>query len=440
MSYASEQPRAKVVAQAIQNSAMYGNVDFEVTPERFVADINIESAVREELLYLRPSVLSDNELMERIKAYTMLGDVVADAYVALLPQFGMRKLMAMVELACERGVEAVEGAPPELASFIGSMERTPSWVDMNLVAEGARLERNVSANLAPFTVRGAFLATFMNKYAALPMALTGTLSHEAAARRVRETATFFTTSVLPGALDRYGPGFRAAALVRLMHSVVRFNVLRTGQWDVSTYGIPIPQVDQMPAGLIGATLLSLRVVRAGRKTFTRSERARVELSRYRCFLLGLPEDLLSTTPEGILRMMTARSGTLRKAYDDATCGELVRATMAAYLPTKNDLGHRIHDRFERSFAKVFFVKNFMQGDIQKASAIGVVLTRQDRFRALAVLSVVATRMVFYSLTAKLPLAGKLADRALVKRLKRLLKEYGHAAYTSDGAAYRSATH
>ena len=33
----------------------------------------------------------------------------------------------------------------------------------------------------------------MNKYAALPMALTGTLSNDTAARRVNETATFFTT-------------------------------------------------------------------------------------------------------------------------------------------------------------------------------------------------------------------------------------------------------
>ena len=43
----------------------------------------------------------------------------------------------------------------------------------------------------------------------------------------------------------------------MMHSMVRFNVLRhKGAWDVPVYGIPIPQVDQMPAGLIDVFLLA----------------------------------------------------------------------------------------------------------------------------------------------------------------------------------------
>ena len=43
----------------------------------------------------------------------------------------------------------------------------------------------------------------------------------------------------------------AAAMVRLMHSMVRFNLLHRGDhWDVKTYGIPIPQVDQMPVASV----------------------------------------------------------------------------------------------------------------------------------------------------------------------------------------------
>ena len=83
------------------------------------------------------------------------------------------------------------------------MEARPDWVDMELVEEGAAYERNATANLAPFLIRGAFIATFLNKYSALPMALTGTLGHATAARRVKETATFFATTALPGALDRF---------------------------------------------------------------------------------------------------------------------------------------------------------------------------------------------------------------------------------------------
>src|SRR3546814_6300325 len=114
------------------------------------------------------------------------------------------------------------------------------------------------------------------------MALTGTLGQATAARRVKETATFFATTALPGALDRFGPGFKAAAMVRLMHSMVRINVLsRPGMWDAETYGMPIPQLDQMPAGLIPVYFMSQEVLAKGRTSFSRLERGRVELERYR---------------------------------------------------------------------------------------------------------------------------------------------------------------
>src|SRR3546814_5021386 len=117
----------------------------------------------------------------------------------------------------------------------------------------------------------------MNKYSALPMAITNTLSSDTAARRVKETATFFWTSVLPGALERFGPGFKAAAMVRLMHSMVRANVLRRpADWDLRVYGVPITPVDQMPAGPITMVLMSARVLASGRTEFQRRERARLE--------------------------------------------------------------------------------------------------------------------------------------------------------------------
>ena len=167
-----EQVRAKVAMQKALLPAIYGDIDFDADPERFTRDP--KDAVVQDRAPLGVTVTNDD--LERVRAYTMLGDVVADAYAQLMPQYGFRKLIAMLTEACERGVENVSNAPPELIAFVRAMEDTPAWVDMNLVREGARLERNATAHLAPFAVRGAFIATFMNKYSALPMALTGTLS------------------------------------------------------------------------------------------------------------------------------------------------------------------------------------------------------------------------------------------------------------------------
>jgi hypothetical protein len=427
-----DEVRARVASQKTLLPGFYGKIDFDRTPERFTEDP--AAAVARDRNPLGVSVGQDD--LDRVRAYTMLGDIVADAYAALIPQYGFRRLIDMLVTACEHGVEAVPDAPPELAAFIAEMEAIPDWIDMDLVREGQRLDRNAAAHLGPFAIRGAFVATFLNKYSALPMALTGTLGAETAAKRVNETAAFFTTTLLPGALERHGEGFKAAAMVRLMHSMVRFNALRSGRWDSAVYGVPIPQVDQMPAGLIPIFLMSFQMLRKGRRRFTPAERAKVELARYRCFLLGLPEDLLADTPEGIVRMMTARDSTLRRGFDDETCGTLIRATLDAYLPPDETPANRLHDRIERRFAKSFFLRHFMRGDRKRAASMGVEVTPADEAVFVVVALLVTLQMKAFDLADRLPVLRHVADAAMVHRIRSLLKRYGHAEFTTDAANYR----
>lgn len=427
----------KVHAQRDRIPAMYGQIDFSVVPERFTDNLAVASSLPARLAKRRATLFENHERVAMMRAYTMLGDTVADAYVALLPEYGGRQLVAMLQAACANGVDQVPNAPPELVAFIAEMERMPSWLDQSLIEEGARQERNVYAHVAPYVIRGAFFGTFMNKYSALPMAITGALSSATAARRVKETATFFTTSVLPGALKRHGDGFRAAAMVRFMHSMVRFNVLtRRSDWNVLTHGVPIPQVDQMPAGLIGVFLLAHQVLSQGRTTFTPREQAIVELSRYRCFLLGLPEDLLAETPREITDMMMTYGATLRAGFEDATCGALVRATMAADMFPDQSLAGRVEARMERSFAKLFFLKNFVAGDRREAARIGVELTPVDYVWAGATMLWITSHVQAYSFADRIPVLRDFADEHLVQKLHKQLGRYGHAEYATHAEHYR----
>ncbi len=432
MSPALEKVRARVASQKTLLPSLYGRVDFDRMPERFTEDAS-QAIVKDRAPM--GVAMTDYEL-ELVRAYTMLGDIVADAYAALIPKYGHGRLIHMLREACDHGVEKVEGAPPELVAFIRDMERTPDWVDMDMVREGARLELNAMANVAPFAIRGAFIATFLNKYSALPMALTGTLSNETAAHRVRETAHFFACTVLPGALDRFGEGFKAAAMVRLMHSMVRVNVLTSGRWDSSVYGVPIPQVDQMPAGLIPVFLLAFRMLSEGRHEFTAGERAQVEMARYRCFLLGLPEDLLADTPEGIVRMMTARNTTLRDGFDDETCGTLIRATLAAYLPQDDSYLSQIHDQLERRFAKLVFVQHFLGGDRELAAKIGIPIGADDLVVGSLVGAGVALSVKAFDIAEGIPIVRIVASWLLEKRVEQLIAGYGHARFTTDASKYR----
>lgn len=430
---------ARVRAQATALPALYARFDFDRPPERWAAGAEDVTELGRVRGSNRAAYLTDAELTGRIREYTMLGDAAGDAYAALMPKLGFRQTVDMLVAACDQGLDAVPDAPRELAALIAEMEARPDWVDMQMVAEGAAYERNATANLAPFLIRGAFIATFLNKYSALPMALTGTLSHATAARRVKETATFFATTTLPGALERFGPGFKAAAMVRLMHSMVRVNVLsREGMWDAAAYGVPIPQLDQMPAGLIPIYFLSIEVLGKGRKHFTREERARVEIARYRCFLLGLPQDLLADTPEEIVKIWRTRSATLRYDYDDKVCGGLLRATMEATLSADPSIKGRVMRFLERSVSRVFFVQAFLNGDTERAASVGVQITDVDRMIHGATMLALVGRMAAYRIASKLPVIGALADRRLVRRIERQLAGYGHAAFTSNASEYRPA--
>lgn len=417
---------------------IYGDVDFSILPERYISNARVSEKLPLRFQQYAHSALADPKRVETIRNYTMMGDAVADAYAALIPEYGFRTLVTMLEEACENGVETVHNAPPELVTFIRAMEATPEWVDMAMVERGARQERIPLVTISPFAIRGAFIATFMNKYTALPMTMTGTLSDAKSARRVLETASFFTATAMPGALQRFGNGFKAAAKVRLMHSMVRYNIMRTGKWDVATYGIPIPQVDQMPAGLIGIFLLSFKLLGKGRTTFSAAERERVEMARYRCFLLGLPQELLGETPQQIVELMMARTLSLKEEFDDATCGELVRGTMQARLFDDPSLRGRVHSWMERGFSKFFFIRAFCNGKAARAEAIGIPYRLEDKLAAAVTMLLILVSSSYYKIGMRIPGVAALLDRQLINRIARLLDSYGHADFITDAAQYKLA--
>ena len=420
---------------------LYGDFDFDQQPDRLTTEPGVKSALPTWVAD-RAAILEDDRVLELISTATLLGDVVADPYAALMASHSAAHLIDMLKTACRRGIEAVPDAPPELVSFIAAMEAAPQWIDFDLVREGARQERIPAALLAPFITRGAFIATFTNTYAALPMALTGALSGKRAARRVNETASFFAVTTLPGALDRYGPGFEAAAMVRLMHSMVRYNALKKSdkwdiKWDKAIYGVPVPQVDQMPAGMIGQYLLARKVRHQGRTEFTAEERAVVEFARYRCFLLGLPEELLPAEPADIIHVMHARSALLRHGFD-SICAELVRGTMAAYLRPDTTLFDRCADAVEKSFSKLTFVRAFCGGDRDVAEAMGVSLEPTDLVRIALTAPFIIGRFTAVSHASRIPVLRDITDAYVIGLIKLRLATYGKPEFTTDATHYAPA--
>lgn len=429
----------RVASQRVLQPDLYGDINFDERPYRLTRRPEDKSALPS-WVGDRDSILQDDRILDLMSTATMLGDVVADPYAGLMSTHSVTQLIDMLKTACRQGIEAVPDAPDELVAFIGAMEATPEWIDLDLVEEGARHARISAALLAHFITRGAFIATFTNTYAALPMGLTGALSGRRAARRVNETASFFAVTTLPGALQRYGPGFEAAAMVRLMHSMVRYNALKkSDKWDVDVYGVPVPQIDQMPAGMIGQYLTSQQVLRQGRDTFNDAERALVEFGRYRCFLLGLPEELLPTSPTDTVHVMHARAAVLRDGFDPV-CRELVDSTMDAYLRPKTTLFDRAAEAVEKSYSKESFVRAFCNGNRRTAAAMGVSIGLADRARIALTGPFIAGRFVAVRRASCIPALRGIIDRYIIRLLKVRLATYGKPEFTSDSAHYTPIPH
>jgi hypothetical protein len=428
----------RVRSQRDNQPVLYGEIDFDTLPYRHTTDPQVPSALPAWVADRVP-ILQDERVVELISVATMLGDVVADPYASLVERHGVPRLIGMLRQACREGVDTVADAPEELRAFIAAMEATPDWLDMRLVEQGARRARIPAAFIGPFVTRGAFLATFVNTYAALPMALTGALSGRRAARRVNETAGFFAITTLPGALNRRGPGFEAAAMVRLMHSMVRYNALkRSGKWDARVYGIPVPQVDQMPAGLINMYLLAVAVLRRGRTEFGASERALLEFSRYRCFLLGLPEELLPTSPAEIVYLFHARGAMLRDGFDDAVCGELVRSTMSAYLRPGRSWFDRAADSVERSWSKIAFVAAYCGRNREAAAAMSVTYDAADIARVAVTAPFIAGRFLTGLTASRVPAVAPVCDAYTTRVVRRRLANYGTPGFDDHSHTHRPA--
>jgi hypothetical protein len=214
--------------------------------------------------------------------------------------------------------------------------------------------------------------------------------------------------------------------------------MQSGEWDVATYGIPIPQVDQMPAGLIGIFLLSFKLLGKGRTHFTSAERERVEMARYRCFLLGLPQDLLGETPQEIVDLIMARALSLREEFDDDTCGELVRGTMDAELLDDPSVRGRIHSWMERGFSKYFLIQNFCDGKSARAEEIGIHYRFEDKLATAVTILVIIASSGFYTLGMRIPGLRSLLDKKLVNKIASLLDSYGHADFITDASEYKLA--
>ena len=138
-------------------------------------------------------------------------------------------------------------------------------------------------------------------------------------------------------------------------------------------------------------------------------------------------------------MMTARNTTLREGFDDETCGTLIRATLAAYLPQDRSYASQ-HPRSARAPLR--------QADLR--AALPRRRPRRSRSRSASTLGTVdlavgslvgagiALQMKLFELAERIPVVRDIATSLLVRQVRGLLGQLRPARFTTDATKYRPA--
>jgi hypothetical protein len=234
--------------------------------------------------------------------YLFCTDPLADAAVAALAELPGGRGHSLLETALNHGIEAAPDAPSALRELFARLDEVPFWVDWDQLDLGGAVFLR-SGLFGVLTIGLVSLPLCYSSPAGnKPLVFSGQLIKRAA-RRLGETGRFVYLTSQPGALRRFGEGFKANVKVRLMHAQVRRLVWRSGRWDAGQWGEPINQA------YLAATNLTLSValldgMRSFGLRFTQAEReALMQLWRYSGYLSGVNPELLCVTECEARRML-----------------------------------------------------------------------------------------------------------------------------------------
>lgn len=282
--------------------------------------------------------------VERARQLTLEGDPLSDDFAGLYAKLGYVNARRMLDTALDEGMEAVEDAPEELKALFNQVDCMPMWADRRRIEEGAAVMRRYSF-LSWLTMRLAFSQTYINANAGMPLYLTGSLTDKTVARRLKETEKWRLSVQQPGAMNRFGEGFKTVVRVRVLHSLVRQHLIGHPEWDVEQLGVPIPQIDMCGAN-IGMMAVHSYLLRGMGARITRNEMESViHFWRYHGWLIGVTDDLNPASYDDVFRMFGRLAALIRFRFDERAA-TLTRATFTARLHEDEGLWGKVLDTID----------------------------------------------------------------------------------------------
>src|SRR6185312_10385463 len=154
-------------------------------PRRFLGAAARNRRLGRPLQVLTRTSRPDRELIERIGQRLLQRD---ETGAALVRAMGAGEVsMGQFNLALDSGVDAVPECPAALREFFAVVERTPDWVDFDLINRGAAAYRRLGTNAADVMLQLALVGGYRFGGPTDLLVETGGLTGRTTVRRLAET-------------------------------------------------------------------------------------------------------------------------------------------------------------------------------------------------------------------------------------------------------------
>jgi hypothetical protein len=299
--------------------------------------------------------------VDRLGAFLTAGDPLADAAVEVLGGRSPEEREQWVDRTLRGSVTPL---PAELRALRAALSELPFWADLDRARRGGEVLLRTGFFGGLVLGFRSLVAGYCSPAGNKPLVFSGRL-REAAPRRLSETGRFVSLVYQPGSLAPGGPGWVAAARVRLMHAQIRRLLRLSPRWDAPAWGEPINQVD-----MAGTTLLfSLVLVDGLRMLGLRIDREDCEdvlhLWRIGGWVLGVEPELLGATEPEARVLWELLEAT--QEPPDADSAALAQALLEAPLHEARTLEERA--RAERFLPVAYGIGRHLVGDVY-ADALG----------------------------------------------------------------------
>ena len=267
-------------------------------PSRHGADPKAWEALLRPLRPLfRGRDLPNAELTDAYGHALLRGDAPMDELIDWMQAEGMAKARPLFQQALDEGIDTVVDAPQPLRKFFALIDAKPAWLDKQLMDKGAEAYAMLGGDAfyaaRDFVLMGGYLSSSINEV----LYRAGGLDR-GANRRIAETAHWYFNMVEPGAMGRFGEGFKSTIHVRFVHALIRRRITNKPDWDVQADGIAVNQTDMVATWLGGSIGAFIGALLLGRLTVSYADiKAAMHLFKYSHWLMGVEEEFLTDDPK-----------------------------------------------------------------------------------------------------------------------------------------------